>query len=295
VNALKGRLVAISVSDAPDRARLGFPQREIDRALLSTCTALVRAGAEIGYAGNLDPDGYTYKIFRHVAGAYAGSRDTPFHHFIPEPVARVTQFKNLRAILEEGRGVVRTSIARGDMFVAARPSGNGIRLGEEVVSDDPQLAAWFAATPARLSTEGFSAARRMVSERADAGVIMGGKMGVLSEPTDTYAGAMPGIVEEAIGTLEAGKPLVVLGAFGGAARDIAIALGLLEARLRVPRGEQHPTYAPSISRVAELGDRIPGGLRDLLTMIADDDRAEQNGFQVAAVIARWLSENGRKT
>lgn len=295
MNALDGRLVAISVSDAHDRARLGFPQREIDRALLSTCTALVRAGAEIGYAGNLDPDGYTYKIFRHLAGAYAGSRDTPFHHFIPEPVARGTRFEDLQAILDEGRSVVRTSIARGDMLIAARPGGNGIRLGEEVVSDGPQLAAWFASVPNRPSTEGFSAARRMVSERADARVIMGGKMGVISEPADTYAGAMPGIVEEAIGTLEAGKPLVVLGAFGGAARDIAIALGLMEAHLRVPRGEQHPTYSPSISRVAGRGDRIPGGLRDLLAMIADDDRAEQNGFRVAAVIAKWLLENEGKT
>ena len=288
MNPLDGRLIAISISDAPDRARLGFPQREIDRALLSTCTALVRAGAEIGYSGNLDPDGYTYKIFRHLAGAYAGSRDTPFHHFIPEPVARVTRFEDLRAILDEGRGVVRTSIARGDTFVAARPGGNGIRLGEDVVSDDPQLAAWFAAIPNRPSTEGFSTARRMVSERADARVIMGGKMGVLSEPTDTYAGAMPGIVEEAIGTLEADKPLVVLGAFGGAARDIAIALGLMDAHLKVPRSEQHPSYLTSISRVAAQGDRIPGNLHDFLAMIADEDRAEQNGFRVAGVIAKWL-------
>lgn len=290
MNALDGRLVAISVSDAPDRARLGFPQREIDRALFSTCIALVRAGAEIAYAGNLDPDGYTYKIFRHLAGAYAGSRNTPFHHFIPEPVARVIRFEDLWSILDEGRGVVRTSIARGDMFVVARPHGNSIQLGEEAVSDDPQLAVWFAAVPNRPSTEGFSAARRMVSERADARVIMGGKMGILSEPADAYAGAMPGIVEEAIGALEAGKPLVVLGSFGGAARDIAIALGLMDAGLRVPRGEQLATYFPSISRVAGLIDHIPRYLRDDLTMIVDDDRAEQNGFRVAAVIARWLSD-----
>ena len=295
MNLLDGRLVAISVSDAPDRARLGFPQREIDRALLSTCTALVRTGAQIGYSGNLDPDGYTYKIFRHLAGAYAGARDTPFHHFIPEPVARVTRVEDLRGVLDEGRGVVRTSIARGDLFVVARPGGNGIRLDEEVVSDDLQLAAWFAVIPSRPSTEGFSTARRMLSERADARVIMGGKMGVLSEPTDIYAGIMPGIVEEAIGTLEACKPLVVLGAFGGAARDIAIALGLMEAHLKVPRGDQHPTYLPSISRVARHRDRIPGALRDALAIIADDDRAEQNGFRIAAVIASWLLELERKT
>lgn len=45
-------------------------------------------------------------------------------------------------------------------------------------------------------------------------------MGVLSDPADAYEGAMPGIVEQAILTLEAAKPLIVLGAFGGASRDI---------------------------------------------------------------------------
>ncbi len=41
MTALKGRSVALSVSDAPDRARLGLPSREVDRALFSICTVLV--------------------------------------------------------------------------------------------------------------------------------------------------------------------------------------------------------------------------------------------------------------
>ncbi len=114
-------------------------------------------------------------------------------------------------------------------------------------------------------------------------------MGVLSDPGDTYQGAMPGIVEEAIVTLEMGKPLVVLGAFGGAARDVAIALRLLDADHVVPRGEQNATYRPSIDRVAALSDRIPVALRDILADIADDDRAEQNAFRTASAIADWLA------
>jgi hypothetical protein len=292
VTPLDGRLVAISVSDAPDRARLGFPQREIDRAVLSICTALVRAGAEIGYGGNLDPDGYTFKIFRHLAGAYASTRDTPFHHFIPEPVARFTRYEDLYAILNEGRGIVRIEVARGDAFVLARPGGGGIRLGEQVVQDDAQLAAWFATVPDRSPAQAHSAARRMVTARADARVILGGKMGVLTDPADAYDGAMPGVVEEAILTLEASKPLVVLGSFGGAARDIAIALGLMDSAQKVPRTEQHASYAPAIEQVASLGDRIPGGIRGSLSAIADDDRAEQTAFQVAALIKQWIATKG---
>lgn len=289
MSSLDGRIVAISISDAPDRARLGFPQREVDRALLSICMALVRADAEIAYGGNLDPDGYTFKIFRHLAGAYASTRDTPFHHFIPEPVARFTRYEDLHALLDEGRAVVRTAIARGDTFVAARPGGGGIRLGDEVVHDDAQLAAWFAAVPAASPAQGHSAARRMMTERTDARVILGGRMGVIADPTDAYQGAMPGIVEEAIMTLEASKPLVVLGSFGGAARDVAIALRLMDPAMVVPRTKQQASYAPAIERVGELVERIPDSLRIALAAIADDDRSEQSAVQVAAVIESWIA------
>mgnify|MGYP003643368806 CR=1 FL=1 len=288
MSELNRRLVALSVSDAPDRARLGFPQREIDRAVLTICTTLVRAGAEIGYGGNLDPNGYTFKIFRHLAGAYAGMRDTPFHHFIPEPVARNTSYEHLYEALNEGRGVVQTKIARGDAFFKARLGGGGIRLDGKIVQNDTQLTAWFAEVPCPLATNAYSTARRMMSECCDARVILGGKMGILADPTDIYDGAMPGIVEESILALEAGKPLIILGAFGGATRDIAIALGLLDLASMVPRTQQHESYAAAIKRVASLDRRIPNEFRDALSNIADDDRAEQTAFQATSLIKEWL-------
>jgi hypothetical protein len=90
---------------------------------------LLRDGAVVGYGGNLDPDGFTFKIFRHLAGAYGGSREA-FRHFIPEPVARVTRYEALLSALNEGRATVRTEIARDGEFVLARPREGGIRLGE---------------------------------------------------------------------------------------------------------------------------------------------------------------------
>nr|WP_280952727.1 hypothetical protein [Mesorhizobium sp. WSM3860] len=171
----------------------------------------------------------------------------------------------------------------------ARPGGGGIRLGGEVVKNDAQLAAWFATVPTPAPAQAHSVARRMVTARADARVILGGKMGVLSDPADAYDGAMPGIVEEAILTLDAAKPLVVLGAFGGAARDIAIALDLLAPTFTVPRTKQHGSYAPAIKKVGRLGSRLPSGLRSALCDVADDDRAEQTAFQVATIIGKWLT------
>ena len=113
--SLEGRMIAISIGDAPDRARLGYPQREVDRVLLSVCTALVRAGARIVYGGNLDPAGFTFKIFRHLSEAYAVRRSTPpFVHVVPEPVLRRANFADLAAMLKEARGTVETRIAFAD-------------------------------------------------------------------------------------------------------------------------------------------------------------------------------------
>lgn len=290
MNRLEGCLIALSISDAPDRARLGFPQREIDRAVLSLSTALVREGAEIAYSGNLDPDGYTFKIFRHLAGAYAGAREPPFRHFVPEPVGRVIRYEDLYAALREGRGTLRTELARGDRFYDARARQDCIQLdGDERVRDDAELAAWFASEPAQQVQAAYSAARRMVSDQAAARVLVGGKMGILDITDDAYQGELPGIAEEAIMTLEAERPVVVLGAFGGAARDIAIALGLMDPRAKVPRSAQKPTYSVAMERIAAMREYIPLECRDQLTELADDDRAEQTAFAVVNAIDEWLN------
>ncbi|MDR6116010.1 MULTISPECIES: hypothetical protein [unclassified Sphingomonas] len=288
--SLDGKYIAISISDAPDRERLGFPQREIDRALATICTALVRAGADIVYGGNLDPDGYTFKIFRNLAGAYPGKRkDTPFHHVVAEPVGRGTRYETLLSAVKEGRGTVRTQLARGDLLFVARPGDGGVRLGGETVTDDAQLVAWFASVPAISIQEGHTRARALATQLVDARVILGGKMGLLADAADRYDGAMPGIAEEAIMTLEADKPLLVLGAFGGVSRDIAIGLDLLDPASRVPRGDQAPSYAASISHVERLRSKIPDAIRSDLSRIADDDRSEQTAFALTSLINRWLA------
>lgn len=289
MSRLDGRLIAMSVSDAPDRARLGFPQREIDRAVLSLSTSLVRDGADIAYSGNLDPEGYTFKIFRHLAGAYAGGRETPFRHFVPEPVGRVTRYEELYDALREGRGTVRTELARAERFFTARVRQDSIQLdGETRVRNDAELAQWFdEAAPLQVGPA-YGAARRIVSNLAAARVVVGGRMGILDIPEDAYQGDFPGIAEEAILTLEAGRPLIALGAFGGASRDIAIALGLLDPRERLPRTAQNPTYALAMERIAALSDRVPPTLRVRLAELAADDRAEQTAYAAVSVIDEWI-------
>lgn len=289
---LAGLKIALSVSDASDRGRLGFPSREIDRALLTICTVLVRGGAEIIYAGNLSPTQHTFKIFRHLAGAYAGSRElAPFVHIIPEPIARRTTFDALHDALRESGSIARSAICIEDQLVPIRASGDDILIGSKPTRQRLTLARewdeWLAGHKRAETAEAYTQARKAVSAVADARVVLGGKMGVLDRPDDQYEGTSPGIAEEAIMTLALGRPLVVLGAFGGAARDVAISLGLMASDKRVPRGEQQPGYVPAMLEIVSLANRIPSEVRSSLAEIADDDRGEPTAYAISNVIVEW--------
>jgi SLOG cluster2 len=291
------RLVAISISNGPDLNRLGYPQREVDRVLLAICTALIRAGARIVYGGNLDPTGFTFKIFRHLAEAYAvRGRKAPFVHIVPEPVLRRANFDDFTATLKEARGIVETRVAFADettitlkahgeatdvSVLAAPLSGNGIKIDSEQA-----FQAWLG-PPLGKPSDAYSAARKAMAQLTVGRVVMGGKMGLKERPEDHYEGAMPGVIEEAILTLDAGQALLTLGAFGGAARDLAIALKLLDSSMRVPRGEQESSYHSAVEQIGKRADRIPESLREELAHIARDDRAEPLGFAIVRALERW--------
>lgn len=292
MRTLDGRSIGLSISDAPDRGRLGLPLREVDRTLFTICTVLVRAGARIVYAGNLEPTGFTFSIFRHLAGSYAAGAKAPFIHLMPEPVLRNASFDGLVLALREGAAVVETMVHLDGGLLPIRAVEDGLRIGKGQsrirLTDDAQFKSWLGQKPVLDDVRAYSSARKALIEISDARVVLGGKMGLIDHPGDIYQGAMPGVVEEAIFAFEAGMPCVPLGAYGGAARDVAIALALLDASKRVPRGPQLPTYEPSIERVAEFRDAIPVELRPALTALADDDRGEPMAYDLAAALTAWL-------
>src|SRR5258707_393800 len=83
------------------------------QVLLAMCTALVRAGARIVYGGNLDPTGFTFKSFRHLAQAYSvRGPKAPFVHVVREPELRRADFDfdKLVGTLKEARGTVETML-----------------------------------------------------------------------------------------------------------------------------------------------------------------------------------------
>ncbi|NTG32429.1 hypothetical protein G6L08_35400 [Agrobacterium rhizogenes] len=295
MTVLEGLGVAISISDAPDRLKLGFPDREIERTLYSICMAVVRAGGRIFYAGNLSPTGYTFKIFRHLAGAYAARGETPFTHVVPQPVLMRSKFDEWDASLKEARNAAKTLLVIGDDLVPFRRSSDGLLIGAAggrpslLLKENTAFHVWQSALPPRDDGVAYSTARKLVTALTDARIAMGGKMGLLDNPDDYYQGTMPGIVEEAIMSLEAKKPFVPLGAFGGATRDAAIALGLLPNGPTVPRGPQLLSYDPAVARLAGLRGNLPPAFLNRLAALGDEDRSEYLAAAIVDILAGWLS------
>src|SRR6185295_20176733 len=72
--------------------------------------------------------------------------------------------------------------------------------------------------------DGLTAMRETMTGMSNARVVLGGK-------TDGFKGRMPGIAEEALSILRVGRPLFLLGGFGGCAGDIATTMGLTTSSL----------------------------------------------------------------
>ncbi len=96
--------------------------------------------------------------------------------------------------------------------------------------------------------------RRMLVRHTEYRFFVGGPVrDVKAQPSDSVdANRLPGIVEEAILTQEAGQPLYISSAFGGAAK--AIADTLLQRKLKIPADCAFYT-AP---RIAEIMTRFSG-------------------------------------
>lgn len=281
--------VAISISNAPDRAKLGFPRREQGRVLFTVCSHLIRAGHSILYSGDLRPGGYTLQLFEFISGTYAGQGVEPFTNLLPEPVVRRVGFDALQASVHAAQGTARIELMLGAIAHPVRRSAGGLLIGSKgtarvEVKDDASLAAWLDTAPAVDGLTGFTTARQLGAERTSARVSFGGKMGQVALVEDRYEGLMPGIAEEAILTLERGRIYVPLAAFGGATRDVAIALDLLNEDHRVPRGLQNDGYQEALERVAAHRDRVVP-LRPALATLASSDRAEEIGVGIVDLLA----------
>ena len=295
-----GRLIAVSISAAEDTERLGFPKNQLDRVLEAVLTPLVSDGARVAYGGRITlPEGmernYTLEIAGILGEAYRrldmapGQR--PFVHFIAQHrlIKKTTPgevLSHLRALAPYGEGWLMD--AQGVGFIGAfigedmgqptfvlkpHPAASGAGAERETFRNEAELVITKAYL--RLSADvcqagaSFERMREAMTVMCDARIVVGGRF-------TGSAGPMPGLADEALRSIARRQPLVVLGGFGGSARDIAIALGLLDAGERVPRPVYPDAERYEAGMAALAGERAEfeqtaGAHLPLLRQLAAED------------------------
>lgn len=274
-----GRVIAVSVSEAEDLAVLGLPQDTMDQALQALLVPLVSEGARIAYGGRIEHShNFTLVISEQLGEAYRqleqrpGSR--PFVHVVAQqrwlttPAAVRTDHLQRLAPYGEvwvtGTEGVRATFAaasreRPDLAacVGCGLGGPGPLEWASGVSGLVRTAAQVAVEvdPPESADQSFTQMREHMAAFCDARLLVGGRK-------TGFAGRIAGVCEEALETVQAGRPLLVMGGFGGAARDVAEALGLVDAGFCVPRKPgQDPEgrYEAGLQALRELRPRFESG------------------------------------
>lgn len=220
---LRGRKIALSISEADDPARAGMFPEHLDAALLEISRHLLVKGASLAYGGHLGAEGYTVSLFNLVRAYQQLSGLPPVERIInyvgwPAPLPRQdrAKFKDMATFVR---------ISAPDGIAALEPATFVAEPAYFPANSHARRYAW---------ARGMTAMREHQTADVDARIAIGGKVG----PTITalpeggkklswYSGRIPGVLEEIILTLQAGKPLYLCGAFGGAA---ALGIELLNGR-----------------------------------------------------------------
>lgn len=211
---LSQMVVAISISESADMPVLGLAEEHLRDAMAEVARHLLAMGARLAYGGDLRSQGFTELLFelvvRHRRDADIGDHRAAVVNYLPWPVHSCMSPEAIQERVSNLAGLAEFHCldVKGDEIALATRQAAHVHLADE--------AEWAA---------GLSSMRRAMTDLSNARIVLGGRV-------EGFKGLMPGIAEEALCSLESGKPLFILGGFGGCARDIAENLGLVAPRQR---------------------------------------------------------------
>ncbi len=234
-----GLIVGISVSESEDLQRFGLTETHVRMALAEVARAVLIAEGRLVYGGHLQEEGYTAFLTKEIQRF--GRRNRPFTGYVPFPVHRQMRTEDIQA------GVADLSLLGRYAFLD--PDGETIDPTDGR-SGDPE--------PVDEDTEkrSLTAARKVIAAKVDGQAVLGGKRA-------SFRGRMPGVIEETILTMQASKPVFIAGGFGGAAGDMAVALGL-DPEDWLDLGEPSDPHLAELHATVEETDWAPSsnGLTD---------------------------------
>ena len=198
---LKGKNVAISVSEAPDSDVLGYGTEMIRDLTIELSRHLLIAGAKMIYGGDLRKDGYT-ELFCDLSLQYKDyqgnvDRDTFFfQNFFAWPI--YLNFSDETKL----------------QYVNSRVKPIFVDCPEEYWGDKSKPISPVNNKNNYAFALSLLKMRRQMEAETDARVILGGR-------TSGFSGFMAGVIEEFVQAVMAGHPVYLLGGFGGAASLLA--------------------------------------------------------------------------
>lgn len=201
--SLKDLRLGISVSESADLARLGLLETHLRLALAEAARAMLISGARILYGGHLDPNGYT-SFLRAEMEKYS-RRDRPLTVCLAWQEHRRIPLVDLLAAEKD-------LALYGEIVYLSK---DGLRVPYDF--ERPELAQRVDDPDVRK--EALTSLREYMTEHTHARLLVGGKR-------RGFQGRYPGVLEEALLSIRAGRPLFLAGGFGGVTLDIARALGL---------------------------------------------------------------------
>lgn len=198
---LTGRRLALSISDPPheELTRLGLSTHHIRRAWLAVARHLLAAGAGFDYSGDFRDHGFTWQLVDLIQAHRQAQMkvEVPVTLQVPWPISE--------GLTPEVRSRIPSPIQ-----VVGHPLPPDVPWKPGTSTDPTTREARFAWARALTET------RLAVTAATDARVLLGGAW--------IAKGRIPGLAEEALLHLEAGKPLYLLGGFGGMTAALAAAV-----------------------------------------------------------------------
>ncbi len=201
---LSGKVIGISISDSPDLARLGFSAFHLKGAAIEISRHLLAQGASVAYGGDLRPSGFTQDLVEMVK-AYnkqETERKEKIQNFLAWPL-------HLEAT------VTWRARHKNEVSIQAIPLPEDIKQSFRI--DEQSFLQPDSTLNQYVWVRCLTVMRTQMTNQIHARIILGGQV-------TNYKGAFPGLAEEAALAITRGKPLFVLGAFGGCAKAVGEAL-----------------------------------------------------------------------
>ena len=248
---LKGTQIALSMSESTDIARFGLDERHLKDAMIELSRRLLLDGATLVYGGHLGDEGYTQMLFELVSAQHSLEGIEPVERIVntvgwPLPYSQklVAKYNKVAKLRRIGRP--------GDLDTCP-----GREIADKVEAEPfpADQSAEYRYCWARGLT-GLREAQVTKDSGITARIILGGKTGPPEQGPGSEekwcSGRIPGVLEEVVLSAQAGQPVFLIGAFGGAA---ALAIDLLDGKDRREATWEYQRRAPHAEAMRALYDQ----------------------------------------